>query len=79
MEIITGGAAGAPSRGLAKQAEGAGISLESIKHYLNFFKYGCPPHGGCAPGPTRMLMKIFNIDNVREVTYLYRGVKRLTP
>ncbi|HXK52830.1 MAG TPA: aspartate--tRNA(Asn) ligase, partial [bacterium] len=46
---------------------------------LYFFKYGCPPHGGIGFGPTRMLMKIFDISNVRDVTYLYRGVKRLTP
>jgi aspartyl-tRNA synthetase len=64
---------------LAEQAKEKGLSLDSIKHYMNFFKYGCPPHGGYGHGPTRLLMKIFNISNVREVTYLYRGVKRLEP
>lgn len=64
---------------LVEQAKEKGVGLESIKHYLNFFKYGCPPHGGIGFGPTRMLMKIFDISNVRDVTYLYRGVKRLTP
>jgi nondiscriminating aspartyl-tRNA synthetase len=56
-----------------------GFKLEPFESYLNFFRYGCPPHGGFAPGPTRMLMKIFNTSTVREVTYLYRGVNRLTP
>lgn len=79
LEIITGSQREHRYETLARQAEEKGVSLESIQDYLNFFKYGCPPHGGCAPGPTRMLMKIFGIDNVREVTYLYRGVKRLTP
>ncbi len=64
---------------LSKQIEEQGLDLDSFKTYLDFFKYGCPPHGGFAPGPTRMLMKIFDISNVRDVTYLYRGVKRLTP
>ena len=64
---------------LSKQIQEQGLDVESFKVYLDFFRYGCPPHGGFAPGPTRMLMKIFNIANVREVTYLYRGVKRLTP
>ncbi len=64
---------------LKKQIEEKGFKIEPFESYLNFFKYGCPPHGGFAPGPTRMLMKIFNIENVREVTYLYRGVNRLTP
>jgi len=79
LEIITGSQREHRYETLAKQAEEEGIDLQSIDKYLEFFKYGCPPHGGCAPGPTRMLMKIFNIENVREVTYLYRGVKRLTP
>ncbi len=64
---------------LSKQIEEQGLNLKSFETYLDFFTYGCPPHGGFAPGPTRMLMKIFNINNVREVTYLYRGVNRLTP
>ena len=64
---------------LAKQIQEQGLNLKSFKTYLDFFTYGCPPHGGFAPGPTRMLMKIFNISNVREVTYLYRGAKSLTP
>jgi nondiscriminating aspartyl-tRNA synthetase len=64
---------------LSKQIEEQGLNLESFKTYLDFFRYGCPPHGGFAPGPTRMLMKIFDIKNVREVTYLYRGVRRLNP
>ncbi|HEU0080440.1 MAG TPA: aspartate--tRNA(Asn) ligase [Candidatus Paceibacterota bacterium] len=64
---------------LSKQIEEQGLNLASFKTYIDFFRYGCPPHGGFAPGPTRMLMKVFGISNVRDVTYLYRGVKRLTP
>ncbi|MCB9823424.1 aspartate--tRNA(Asn) ligase [Candidatus Nomurabacteria bacterium] len=79
IEITTGAQREHRHDVLVAQAEEKGIGLESIKHYLNFFKYGCPPHGGIGFGPTRMLMKIFDISNVRDVTYLYRGVKRLTP
>lgn len=64
---------------LKAQALEKGLSLESIKFYLYFFKYGCPPHGGFGMGPSRMLMKLFDLPNVREVTLLYRGVRRLTP
>jgi len=64
---------------LKKQIEEKGFKIEPFESYLNFFKYGCPPHGGFAPGPSRILMKIFGLTNVREVTYLYRGVNRLTP
>jgi aspartyl-tRNA synthetase len=64
---------------LIKQAEEKGINIKSIQHYFDFFKFGCPPHGGLGIGPARMIMKIFNLDNIREATFLHRGVKRLTP
>ena len=31
------------------------------------FKYGAPPHGGCAPGIDRMVMLLANTENIREV------------
>lgn len=64
---------------LKRQIEEKGFKLDPFESYLNFFKYGCPPHGGFAPGPSRLLMKILGLNNVREVTYIYRGIKRLTP
>ncbi|HAI22330.1 TPA: aspartate--tRNA(Asn) ligase, partial [Candidatus Collierbacteria bacterium] len=56
-----------------------GLTDATIGDYLNFFRYGCPPHGGLGAGPSRFIMKMLGIDNIREATYLYRGVKRLTP
>lgn len=79
LEITTGAQREHHYDVLITQAKEKGLRLESIQFYLNFFKYGCPPHGGFGLGPSRMLMKIFNVNNVREVTYLYRGVKRLEP
>lgn len=79
LEITSGAQREHRPERLEKQIIEKGLNIESFKNYLAFFKYGCPPHGGFAPGPTRMLMKIFNVSNVREVTYLYRGVNRLTP
>jgi len=64
---------------LVKQAKEKKISLELIKDYLNFFKYGMPPHGGFAVSPTRFLMLMLNIKNVREATFLPRDTERLTP
>lgn len=79
LEITTGAQREHRYDILVSQAKEKGLKLEPIQFYLNFFKYGCPPHGGFGLGPSRMLMKIFNVGNVREVTYLYRGVKRLAP
>lgn len=64
---------------LKNQVLEKGISLESLDFYLEFFKYGMPPHGGFAIGLQRLLMLLFNIDNIREATYVYRGPTRLNP
>ncbi len=64
---------------LEKQAKEKGMSLEPLKDYLNFFRYGVPPHGGAGIGPGRFIMKILDLPNVREATYLPRDVKRLNP
>ena len=79
LEITTGAQREHRYNILAKQAKERGLKLKLIQYYLDFFKYGCPPHGGFGFGPSRFVMKILNILNVREVTYLYRGVKRLSP
>ncbi|MEK7461707.1 MAG: aspartate--tRNA(Asn) ligase [Patescibacteria group bacterium] len=64
---------------LEKQAKEKDMDLELLKDYLNFFRYGCPPHGGAGIGPGRFIMKILDLPNVREATYLPRDVKRLNP
>lgn len=64
---------------LERQAEEKDMNPESLKDYLNFFRYGCPPHGGAGIGPARFIMKILDLPNVREATFLPRDVKRLNP
>lgn len=64
---------------LEKQAKEKGMDFEALKDYLNFFRWGCPPHGGGGIGPGRLIMKILDLPNVREATYLPRDVKRLNP
>jgi aspartyl-tRNA synthetase len=64
---------------LKEQAKDKKINLKLIKDYLDFFKYGCPPHGGFAISPTRFLMLLLGIKNVREVTFLPRDTSRITP
>ncbi|HEY4483209.1 MAG TPA: aspartate--tRNA(Asn) ligase [Candidatus Paceibacterota bacterium] len=64
---------------LEKQARERGMDIEPLKDYLNFFRYGCPPHGGAGIGPARLVMKMLGLSNVREATYLPRDIKRLNP
>ncbi|OHA91364.1 MAG: aspartate--tRNA(Asn) ligase [Candidatus Zambryskibacteria bacterium RIFCSPHIGHO2_01_FULL_49_18] len=64
---------------LERQAQEKEMDLEPLKDYLSFFRYGCPPHGGAGIGPGRFIMKILDLPNVREATFLPRDVKRLNP
>lgn len=64
---------------LEKQATEKGMHLEPLADYLNFFRYGVPPHGGAGIGPGRIIMKLLDLPNIREATYLPRDVKRLNP
>jgi len=79
LEVTTGAQREHRYEILLRQAKEKGFSLEPIRYYLDFFRYGCPPHGGYGFGLTRMLMVMLGAKSVREVTYLYRGVNRLTP
>lgn len=79
LEVTTGAQREHRYDRLEAQALEKGISLDSISHYLDFFRYGCPPHGGYGFGLTRMLMILLGLKNVREVTYVYRGPNRLLP
>lgn len=79
VEITTGAQREHRIEILKKQAVEKGLSLESIDFYLNFFRYGVPPHGGLGFGLSRFLMKLFNTDSIREATFLYRGPNRVNP
>ncbi len=79
LEITTGAQREHHYEQLVKQAEEKGYTLAPLEDYFGFFRYGCPPHGGFGVGLTRLLMCITGLGNVREVTFLYRGINRLTP
>jgi nondiscriminating aspartyl-tRNA synthetase len=64
---------------LLAQAEEKKVDVGPIQYYLDFFRFGAPPHGGFGFGLTRLLMQMLGQDNVREVTFLYRGPHRLEP
>lgn len=79
VEITTGAQREHRFEILKKQAKEKGMSIESLKDYLNFFRFGCPPHGGVGIGPGRIVMNLLDLGNVKEATFLPRDVKRLTP
>lgn len=79
LEITTGAQREHRYDVLTKQALEKGLTLEPIQFYLDFFKYGCPPHGGFGLGLARTVMMLTGINNIREVTYIHRGPNRLHP
>jgi nondiscriminating aspartyl-tRNA synthetase len=79
IEITTGAQREHRYEQLLAQAHDKGVEVEPIQYYLDFFRYGAPPHGGFGFGLTRLLMQMLGQENVREVTFLYRGPNRLEP
>ncbi len=64
---------------LTENARAKGIDPEELAFYIDFFRYGTPPHGGFGMGLARVLMLMLHLPNLREATYLFRGPTRLTP
>lgn len=79
LEIATGAQREHRYEVLVSQAKEAGLGLENIQFYLDFFRYGCPPHGGFGLGLSRLLMVLLNIANIRETVFIFRGPNRLHP
>jgi nondiscriminating aspartyl-tRNA synthetase len=64
---------------LTENAREKGLDPEELSFYLDFFRYGVPPHGGFGMGLSRVLMLLLHLTNIRETTYLFRGPTRLLP
>ena len=77
VEITTGAQREHRYDRLKAQAEEKGL-LEDVKFYLEFFRYGCPPHGGFGLGIDRLTMLFLGLS-IKEVQFLFRGPNRLTP
>ncbi len=56
-----------------------GINPDDMQVYLDFFRYGAPTHGGFGLGIARTLAKLFDLPNVKDVIFLFRGPNRLKP
>lgn len=63
---------------IKKNAEEKGLG-DDVAFYLQFFKYGMPPHGGFAIGVDRLTMLLLDLPSLKETQFLFRGPDRLTP
>lgn len=78
VEITSGAQREHRYENLCEVAREKGLG-EDVKFYLDFFKYGCPPHGGFAIGIDRITMLLLDIPSVKESMFLFRGPNRLNP
>lgn len=62
---------------LKQQAAEKGLDKD-VEFYLDFFKYGCPPHGGFGIGVDRITMILFN-EGIKDAMFIFRGPDRLNP
>ena len=79
LEITTGAQREHRVGRLTAQAKEAGLRSDSVGFYLDFFRWGCPPHGGFGLGLARLLMVLLDRPNIRETSFLPRTPKRLRP
>lgn len=77
VEITTGAQREHRYEVLKAQAQEKGLE-EDVRFYLEFFKYGCPPHGGFGLGIDRLTMLLLGLT-IKEAMFLFRSPVRLTP
>lgn len=77
VEITTGAQREHRYDVLCRQAAERGLG-EDVRFYTEFFRYGCPPHGGFGLGLDRLTMLLLG-TGIKEAMFLYRGPNRLTP
>lgn len=79
IEITTGAIREHRYDKLVSQAVERGNSVEKLQFYLDFFKYGCPPHGGFGLGLDRITMLMLGIPTIKEAMFIFRGPTRIKP
>ncbi len=54
-----------------------GMDPEKFAFYLQAFKYGMPPHGGCSTGLERLTARMLGLGNVKEASTFPRDMNRI--
>ncbi|HEY4486874.1 MAG TPA: aspartate--tRNA(Asn) ligase [Candidatus Paceibacterota bacterium] len=62
---------------LVRRMRAKGLDPEVFSFYLQAFKYGMPPHGGCSTGLERFTARFLNLPNVKEATLFPRDINRI--
>lgn len=62
---------------LVERMKGRGLDPEKFSFYLQAFKYGIPPHGGCSTGLERFTGRMLMLENVKEASAFPRDMTRI--
>lgn len=62
---------------LVAKMEAKGMDPSKFAFYLQAFKYGMPPHGGCSTGLERITARMLELGNVKEASAFPRDMNRI--
>jgi nondiscriminating aspartyl-tRNA synthetase len=62
---------------LLTKMDARGMDPEKFSFYLQAFKYGMPPHGGCSTGLERITARMLELANVKEASTFPRDMNRI--
>lgn len=77
VEITTGGQRIHSYKKLLENLNEWKLDPEKFSFYLQAFKYGMPPHGGCATGLERLTAKMLGLSSIKEATLFPRDISRI--
>ena len=55
------------------------VEPEELGAYLDIHRYGMPPHGGLGIGLERLVMKLLDLENIRQASLFPRDLHHLDP
>ncbi len=62
---------------LVERMRERGLDPDKFQFYLQAFKYGLPPHGGCSTGLERITARMLDLPNVKEASAFPRDLNRI--
>lgn len=77
LEINSGGQRVHNYGDLVGRIQKKGLDPAKFSFYLEAFKVGMPPHGGCSTGLERITARLLNLSNVKEATLFPRDLNRI--
>ena len=79
QEIVSGAQRIHDPELLTQRAKEHNIPIDTIKPYIDSFKYGAPPHAGGGIGLERVVFLYLGLTNIRRTSIFPRDPQRITP